>query len=299
MELFAHAYLLLLAGGTGERLAPLSSPQLPKQFLRIFSDNSLIQTTVSRFTELIPIDRILVATNQRYTDLVREHLPQLPSANIIAEPVKKNTAPSLACAARLLQQRDPDALMIAAPTDHLILDESAFRRTLLKAITVATKEKLLVTMGVLPDRPESQYGYIKKGRKLSDQTFIVNRFVEKPSRELAAKYLRSGEFYWNSGIFVWLTATLLTELQKHLPKVAAALAPLTAYPTAMDLATFFENAESISIDHGIMEKSSLTAVSLMDCGWDDLGSLERLQELAQLKNLVVRPDILPYLRSNA
>jgi mannose-1-phosphate guanylyltransferase/mannose-6-phosphate isomerase len=285
MVLGSSTYVVLLAGGEGTRFAPLSTPECPKQFLRLFGDESLMQTTVNRFASLTKPERIFVTTNDRYRDLTRAHLPQIPEANILGEPLKKNTAPPLARAAQHLVDLHPEAVMVVLPADHIILDPPTFLEAIRYAEELAMAQDLLITLGIKPDRPAEEYGYIERGDPISSRAFHLRRFVEKPDHEHATAYLASGHFYWNSGMFVWRAARLLDELQQHAPVLHAALAQST------DSSQFFAAAPSISIDYAVMEHTQRAATIPVDCGWNDVGGWPSLRLLVERSDLALNPDV--------
>ncbi len=284
-----HTYLLVLAGGEGVRFAPLSTPEHPKQFLQLVGDRSMIQHTVDRFADVIPHERIWVSTNHRYLPLIRDHLPDISAAHILAETEKKNTAPALALAAHALWQHDPRAILVAVPADHMITKPAAFHEAIVLAEQIASTQDCLVTLGVPPNRPATEYGYIERDVPMSARAFLVKRFVEKPDASRATAYLASGHFYWNSGIFVWTAQRFLAEVAAHLPQLAEIL-PTTTTPIH-DARDFFRAAPSISVDYGILEKSSRVAVIPMDCGWSDVGSWQSLRLLAEETQLPLAPNI--------
>ncbi|MBI2343247.1 MAG: mannose-1-phosphate guanylyltransferase [Deltaproteobacteria bacterium] len=293
MKLGPHTSVVLLAGGEGRRFAPLSTPEHPKQFLRLFGTRSLLQDTVARFADVIPMDRIWLTTNHRYVTLSHVHLPALPPENILAEPCKKNTAPAIALAAYRLYQRDPKAIMIVLPADHLILQPTPFMDAIAHAEAMAQRDDLLLTLGIKPDRPATEYGYIEQGEPLSARAFLVKRFVEKPPPERAIAYLASGHFYWNSGMFIWSARRLLAEMAQYLPEMYRAV-KMAPTPEA-----FFATAAPVSIDYGLMEHSERVATIPVECGWNDIGSWESVHRLVTEEGLQVNADVTPYLEQYA
>lgn len=288
MDFGVHTYAVILAGGEGTRFAPLSTPDRPKQFLRIFNDRTLIQQTVDRLQGALPPQRVLVATNARYEALVRQQLPAVPEGNLILETAKRNTAPAIALAAYLLHARDPEAVMLLLPADHLILDRDAFLEVLQAAVELATREHGLMTLGVTPQYPATEYGYIQRGDLLHHvdrPAFRVARFVEKPDRATAERYLATEEYYWNSGMFVWEAATIVDEIRQHLPTMAR----------DVGRPDFFARAESISIDYGVMERSQRAITIPCDIGWSDIGNWATLKTLVMQEGLAVDPDVQRYL----
>lgn len=283
-------YAVIMAGGSGTRFWPKSTKKYPKQFLSLFGDGTMIQNTANRIKEIIPQERILVVTNEDYVDIVKEQLPKVPDTNIVGEPVAKNTAPCVAIAAELLIKQDPDAVMVVLPADHHITDPDEFRNILSSAIAKAESSNNLVTIGIKPDRPETGFGYIHADSSKSEQLNgnsieRVRGFKEKPNSEVAESFLSSGDYYWNSGMFIWRADTILNEFEKQLPEMRALLKD-----TSQDLYTDLHNAainefyfdcESISIDYGIMEGAKNVYVVPGDFGWNDVGSWTAVYDLAE------------------
>lgn len=288
MELGHHTYAVILAGGEGIRFAPLSTPERPKQFLTIFDDRTLLQQTVDRLRGAIPNARLFVTTNARYDQLVHSQLPGIAGGNVILETAKRNTAPAIALAAHLLRARDPEAVMLVLPADHLIMDRQGLLEVVEAAIGLATRERALVTLGIHPTEAAMEYGYIERGALIEGvgrPSYRVQRFVEKPDPATAERFLASGHHYWNSGMFVWQAETILDEVHRYLPALAAALGR----------PDFFNRAETISIDYGVMERSDRAVVIPADLGWNDIGSWERLKALVAREGLDIHPDVKHYL----
>lgn len=289
-----NTYALILAGGEGTRFAPLSTPDRPKQFLPLVSDQSLIRQTADRIQPLIPNMHWWVATNARYLSQVREHLPEVPETHVIGETHKKNTAPAIALAAMCLHRQDPDAVMVVLPSDHVIIDEDGFRTIVQRAITFATQHDVLVTLGIMPTWASPEYGYIERGVAEESGIFRVKRFVEKPNTDTAETYLKAGTYSWNSGMFVWRTATILEEIQVHLPDVHHLLQTIEwqgDHPTPAAIHHYFETVASVSIDYGIMEKSDRAVVLPASIGWNDVGTWESLKVLADSGAVHVPPNV--------
>lgn len=288
VELGSHIYAVILAGGEGVRFAPLSTPERPKQFLTIFGDRTLLQHTVDRFKGVIPPQRIMVTTNVRYEAMVREQLPGVPAANILLETAKRNTAPAIALAAHLLRARDPEAVMIVLPADHIIFDRHDFLECLGTAVDLAVRERALVTLGIAPTMPSTAYGYIQHGEAVPDAArpaYRVARFVEKPNVETAERYCADGGYYWNSGMFIWQAETILEEVEKYLPRMAAGLGR----------PDFFSRADAISIDYSVMERSDRVLTIPCDFGWSDIGSWDSLRALVEREGLDLHPDVKRHL----
>lgn len=279
---------LIMAGGKGERFWPKSRIKRPKQFLSLTDDGkTLIQLTVGRVQKLIDISDVYVVTNEGYRTQVLEQLPELPSENVIGEPVGRNTAPCIGLGAEVMAKRyvDQDAIMLVLPSDHLIKDEHAFVDTVDHAFEEAEKGETLVTIGIVPDRPETGYGYIRFKRETDrNGAYDVEQFVEKPSLEVAREYLSSGNYLWNSGMFVWKVSAILSAIREHLPDIGEKLERIgetvgtSRYESA--LKGIFASMRSISIDYGVLEKADAIRVLKGEFGWDDVGSwlaLERVR----------------------
>lgn len=283
-------YAIIMAGGVGTRFWPKSRESRPKQFLKFFDEQTLFQNTVDRIAEIIPHERILVVTNAQYVDLVQQQIPDLPAENIIGEPVGKNTAPCIALAATIVKERDPEGTMIVLPSDHFITKPQKFLSVLQAAVAKANDGDNLVTIGIEPNRPETGYGYIQynTGKKEEfDGTSVheVITFAEKPDMETAVNFLKSGDFLWNSGMFVWRASTILNEIKVDLPHLYN-LTDDFATSTKKDgihkaLNIFYRNANDISIDYGVMEKASTVYVVPGDFGWNDVGSWMAVYELEE------------------
>jgi len=277
-----------MAGGSGTRFWPKSTKEHPKQFLRLFGEQTMLQATVERIKPDIPAERIWVITNERYVDLVATQLPDVPESNIIGEPVAKNTAPCVAAAAALIAGQDDDATMVVLPADHLIADADAFLSVLKAGVQKAQQDDTLVTIGIKPSRPETGYGYIEL-EKESDETIAdfkikkVAQFREKPDIATARQFVFSGRFLWNSGMFIWKVSTILTQFERHLPVISEQvkqLKPAVATDKQADaINSFYDACPSVSIDYGIMEKAETVFVIPGDFGWNDVGSWKALYEL--------------------
>jgi mannose-1-phosphate guanylyltransferase len=273
-------YAVILAGGVGSRFWPKSSASNPKQFLQIFGDKSLLQTTAGRVRPLIRQDCIYVVTNDRYYDKIREQLPDLPPENLIIEPEARETAAGIGLAAVKLARRDPDAVMAVLPSDHFIGSEQDFRRCLSWAAEFARTNKMLVTFGIRPTEPKTGYGYIKMDRLLVNdngrRAYHVEEFTEKPDFERALRFLQSGKYLWNSGMFVWRVQTILQAYRKHMPEMYRHLAHLYEILGSPDereiIRETYPQMPKLSVDYAIMEKAENTAVIPADFAWDDVGS---------------------------
>lgn len=280
-------YAVIMAGGVGSRFWPSSRNAKPKQFLKLLGEKTMIQYTIDRIKPLIAAENILIVTNDQYVDLVREQLPEIPSDNIIGEPVAKNTAPCVAVAAAILHQRDPNATMVVLPADHYITNDDAFRGILEAGMIKAEEGANLVTIGITPHRPETGYGYIQTDEKHKEKAgdlscYRVKTFAEKPDLKTAISFLESGDFLWNSGMFIWNTSTILNQFKKHQPAIFEEVEEFdkaSGKDFRKALNDFYHAVTSISIDYGIMEKADTVYVVPGEFGWSDVGSWLAVYEL--------------------
>lgn len=269
---------LIMAGGKGERFWPKSRQNLPKQFLSLTNDGkTMIQLTVERILPLVDLEDIYIATNANYKQLVMEQLPGLPEQNILCEPIGRNTAPCIGLGAVHIQHKYDDAIMMVLPSDHLIKFNDIFTETLENACEVAEEGHNLVTIGITPNYPETGYGYIKADPTSAfKKSYAVECFVEKPSYEIAKSYVESGNYYWNSGMFIWKLSSILSNMQTFMEDTYNGLLKIqTAIGTSNEgrtLEEVFPNFVSDSIDYGIMEKASDIYLIPGNFGWDDVGS---------------------------
>jgi mannose-1-phosphate guanylyltransferase len=273
-----HHYVAIMAGGIGSRFWPMSRTNMPKQFLDILhTGKTLIQETFDRYNKLVPAENIYIVTSLEYVDIVKKQLPLLPVENIVAEPSKKNTAPCIAYIAFKLLQKDPDALMIAAPADNLILEADEFIKTATKALDFVDHINALVTIGIKPAYPNTGYGYIQHDMaEAGPSIYKVITFTEKPNLELAKAFVASGDFLWNAGIFTWKVKNLLAAFEKYLPEMyevfAAEKDKLNTPGEAAAIEQIYPQCASISIDFGIMEKADNVYVIPASFTWSDLGT---------------------------
>lgn len=274
-------YCVIMAGGVGSRFWPLSRQARPKQFLDILgTGRTLIQQTFDRFTSFIPVENILVVTSVRYKDLVTEQLPELKEDQVLLEPLRRNTAPCIAYASYKIKTQNPDANLIVAPSDHLILKEEEFTRQIKNGLEFVEKNNALLTLGIKPSRPETGYGYIQVKNKEEfnrlDNLYKVKTFTEKPDLEMARIFLESGEFFWNSGIFIWSLQSILEAFDTYLNDVSSLFAKgIKLYNTENEVHFInktYSECQGISIDFGIMEKARNVFVLTADFGWSDLGT---------------------------
>lgn len=270
--------VLIMAGGRGERFWPKSRKRLPKQFLSLTDDGkTMIQLTVERVLKFVEIEDIYISTNKEYKELVRKQVEGLPEENILCEPVGRNTAPCIGLAATYIEKKYGDACMIVLPSDHLIKYHKMFSRAVSDACKVAEQNGNLVTIGITPTYPETGYGYVKFDvDKMQGQAYAVDRFVEKPSIEVAKEYLETEEYLWNSGMFIWKASSILENIKKYIPDLYNGLMIIkeaigSENETEIVENTFFE-FPSVSIDYGILEKASDIYIVPGTFGWDDVGS---------------------------
>jgi mannose-1-phosphate guanylyltransferase len=279
-------YAVVMAGGSGTRFWPKSTRSLPKQFLNLFGEKTMIQETVARLNSYIPPENVMVVTNNEYVSIVEKQLPKTKRDYIVGEPVARNTAPCVAAAAALLYKENPDSVMIVLPADHQIGNPKEFLRVLNAAVKTATSEESLVTIGIQPNKPETGYGYIRYEKNSgfeyeNRKIYPVMNFTEKPDREKAESFLESGDYLWNSGMFIWKTATILKAFQEYLPAVYEETEKLIASDAREeDLNRFYNACPSISIDYGIMEKAEKVHVVPGEFDWNDVGSWTAVHELS-------------------
>jgi mannose-1-phosphate guanylyltransferase len=301
-------FALIMAGGIGSRFWPVSRTTFPKQFLDILgTGKSLLQNTYDRFKKIVPKENIYILTNEIYFDLVKEHLPELEDHQIICEPVMRNTAPCIAYGCAKIKQLNDDANVVIAPSDHLILDVENFVETIQNALLAASENDCLITLGIKPSRPDTGYGYIQYSDVLlSKDLHKVKTFTEKPNLEIAESFLASGDFLWNSGIFVWSVKSIIKSYDEYLPDISEIFREgKKHYNTPREkeyIQAGFQKCINISIDYGIMEKAENVYVMPADFGWSDLGTWASVYDLSQkdyVGNAVINPDkVMMYNSSN-
>lgn len=281
-----------MAGGIGSRFWPLSRTKLPKQFLDILGvGRTLLQQTYDRFTKLIPAENIFIVSNADYKEVILDQLPALPEQNVLLEPYRRNTAPCIDYANFRIREKNPNASIIVAPSDHLILNEQVFLEKVALGLEFVEKNDALLTLGITPSRPETGYGYIQginnsvEGYE-EDQLKKVKTFTEKPDHELAKVFYESGEFYWNSGIFFWSLNTIMSAFEQHVPEIHSLFkAGDGFYGTEKEeefIERTYESCRNISIDYAVMEKAENVYVIASDFGWSDLGTWGSLYEQMEL-----------------
>ncbi len=270
-------HAVIMAGGAGTRLWPLSRMARPKQMLRLLGGKSLMRQAYERVAALLPADSIYVITGTRYLPLVAQEVPEIPEDNLFGEPHGRDTANAIGLAAAIIQHRDPQAIMGIFTADHLITPVDRFVAALDAAYGVAERQaEALVTLGVRPSSAHTGYGYIRRGRAIGDRSYVVEEFTEKPDLARASDYVTSGCYYWNSGIFTWRATTILDQLRRHLPKSHDGLTAIAEQWNGSERAATLERVWpsliKISIDFGVMERAEHVLVVEMDCNWVDLGS---------------------------
>jgi mannose-1-phosphate guanylyltransferase len=271
-------YVAIMAGGIGSRFWPLSRVGYPKQFLDILgTGKTLVQQTFERFASFVPVENVYVVTANEYIGITREQLPQVPPENILGEPFRKNTAPCIAYISFKLQAKDPNGCLVVAPADHLILHEDRFRETCEEALKFVNHFNALITIGITPTYPNTGYGYIQhEDREATPSVFKVKTFTEKPNKELAETFISSGDFLWNSGIFIWKIKNGIAAFQKHLPEMYELFAGEEGKYNTPEEKPLIENiypqCSNISIDFGVMEKADNVYVIPAAFGWSDLGT---------------------------
>jgi mannose-1-phosphate guanylyltransferase len=303
-------YCVIMAGGVGSRFWPMSRTAHPKQFLDVLGiGRTLIQQTYDRFTGIIPKGNIYVITHAGYLDLVKEQLPELPEANILLEPARKNTAPCVAYACYKISKINPEAITVVAPSDHLIRKTDTFHKAIKSCLSKAREEDCLITLGIKPTRPDTGYGYIQfresdapeKDKRIKK----VKTFTEKPNQEMAEFFLKSGDFLWNAGIFVWSVKSLKNAFEKHMPEMHGIfLSGMDKYNTPGEkefLTLAYNGCKNISIDYAILEKAPNVYVRSSLIGWSDLGTWGSLYE--QIKkdgnqNGIVGKNVMMYDSKN-
>ena len=297
-------YCVIMAGGIGSRFWPYSRQEKPKQFLDFFgTGRSLLQMTVDRFRPIVPIENVLIVTNVAYRDIILEQIPDMQPEQILCEPARRNTAPCIAYAtawikakeSKVERQKTKDVRIVVAASDHLILEEEKFRQTIQRAFEFVGENQAICTLGMQPTRPETGYGYIqfanetkvesRKTASLKDGIYPVKEFKEKPNLETAKKYLESGDYLWNSGIFIWSLRTIQEALRQHMPEVDAIFRKgegIIGTPAEGEwIKTHFPECPNISIDYGVMEKAKNVYVLPSSFGWSDLGTWGSLYELSE------------------
>ena len=285
MNVNKNNYCVILAGGKGRRLWPCSRENSPKQFLDFFSTGrTLLQQTYDRMCKFIPAENIYVSTNQEYTHFVKEQLPQLPDDNLMSEPIFRNTAPSVAWATYRINHRDTDARIVVVPSDQTVFKDDVFADNITEGLDFVGQNNCLLTMGVKPTRPEPGYGYIQKGDAVKNEhVFKVKSFTEKPEREFATMFMQSGEFYWNTGLFLSNSRYLMECLKKVFPIESAMVGKYRTGSYSIENENAFVNeyfpyCPNLSLEYGLLDKSDNVFVMHCDFGWADLGTWHSIYE---------------------
>ncbi|MDA1029095.1 MAG: mannose-1-phosphate guanylyltransferase [Bacteroidetes bacterium] len=283
-------HAVIMAGGIGSRFWPMSRRDSPKQFLSIVGEDTLIQNTVARLNGIVPMENCHVVTHARYVESTLEQIPSMPPGNVLAEPISKNTAPCIAYAAMKIYQKDPNGIMVVLPADHVIRNVRKFHQALRVGIEKANEENALVTIGIEPTFPATGYGYIQFDPEDSEDSdepvaLFVKTFAEKPNMETAERFIDSGDFLWNSGMFIWRADSILNSLEKHLPEVFESFSGLgknlTAEAEADVVLKAFQACPSISIDYGVMERADKVYVVPGSFDWSDVGDWKAVYELRE------------------
>jgi len=295
-----------MAGGVGSRFWPLSKLNKPKQFLDILgTGRTLLQMTFDRFKSICPVENIYIVTSLSYKETIIEQLPEINPEQILLEPVRRNTAPCIAYANYKILQKNPNANIVTAPSDHLIIKENIFKKVITEGLKFVENNDALLTLGIKPSRPETGYGYIQvNGNKHIEENkniFKVKTFTEKPNKDLAKIFYESGEFFWNAGIFVWSLKSIRNAFEKYLPDIDLLFKEgLGKYNTATEadfIAETYSQCQNISIDYGVMEKAENVYVYCSDFGWADLGtwgSLHENSEKDEKNNAIIGNRIFTY-----
>lgn len=296
-------HIVIMAGGVGSRLWPMSTDSVPKQFVDVLGcGKSLLQLTVDRFSGICPAENVWVVTSEKYSSIVEEQLPMLPKENILKEPCRRNTAPCIAYAAWKIKKRDPSANMVVTPSDHFVADVQEFRRVITSALGFVNGSDAILTLGIKPTRPETGYGYIEAvlgNSTLSNkEIYRVDSFKEKPSLDVAKAYVAKNNFFWNSGIFIWNVATIVNAFRVYQSPIASIFESLAPYYfTAEEQARIderFPECRNISVDYAIMERAEEIFVFPSDFGWSDLGTWMSLHDNLQQdlnSNVAVGADV--------
>lgn len=304
-------YCVIMAGGIGSRFWPMSRTTTPKQFLDILgTGETLIQQTVNRFRKICPIENIFIVTNDLYQEQVKEQIPDLDEDQILCEPMRRNTAPCIAYANYKIQSINPNANIVVAPSDHIILKEDVFIDVIKSALETTAHNDCLITLGIQPSRPDTGYGYIQFDKNKKDERderiYKVKNFTEKPKLELAEEFLKSGDFLWNAGIFVWSLKSIQNAFKTHLADVHTIFEEGIGMYNTQREELFIENAYSIckniSIDYGIMEKARNVYVLSSDFGWSDLGtwgSLYATRDKDENQNSIIGKNVMTYDTKNS
>lgn len=301
-------FCVIMAGGVGSRFWPLSCEAMPKQFLDILgTGKSFIRSTYERFLPIVPIENFFIVTNEDYKQLVLQHIPELKEEQVLCEPMRRNTAPCIAYASYKINKINPNANIIVTPADHLVTNEAEFQRVANQGLEFVKGNDKLLTIGIRPSRPETGYGYIQHDKQnLHGEFACVKTFTEKPNRELAEAFVKSGEFFWNSGIFVWSARAIIESFQNHLYDMSVMFeSGVEFYGTDKEhdfIKNLYTDCTSISIDYGVMEKAKNVYVIAADFGWSDIGtwgSLYNYSPQDENKNCLLNGKAMMYNTQNS
>jgi len=285
-------YCIIMAGGSGTRFWPKSREEKPKQFLSIFSRKSLLQSTVARFESILPEENIFIIARESQRDIIQSQLPRLNEKNIILEPIGRDTGPCIGLATMMIHERDPNAVVIVTPADHLIRKKASFFKTVKAAEKLAERREGIITIGIIPDRPATGFGYVQidgEVETIDDVTFFrVKTFAEKPNLATAQRFIESGDFFWNSGMFVFRSSFLMEAIEKHLPDLHDGLMEirqaLNRDNVSGVISRVYHQLKGISIDYGIMEKEKNVFLAKGKFVWNDLGNWEQVYRLSRKDN---------------
>lgn len=295
MIMAENHYCIIMAGGLGSRFWPVSRNSKPKQFLDILgTGKTFIRQTYDRFARIMPKENILIVTSEAYKDLVRSEIPEILPDQLLLEPYRRNTAPCMSYGTYKLLAKNPNATVVVTPSDHFIHNDELFLETMINALEYASKNDVLITLGIKPNRPETAYGYIQANKSNffninGNVAYNVKTFTEKPNAQLAEVFVNSGEFLWNSGIFIWNLKTIIGEIESHQPEIAALFGDGSDKYYTVDEKRFinkvYEECKSISIDYGIMEMTEKAVVYPASFGWSDIGTWESLYSQLPKQNM--------------
>lgn len=303
-------HLVIMAGGVGSRFWPMSTPEYPKQFIDVLGcGRTFIQLTFDRFKGIVPPENVWVVTSDKYADIVKEQLPEIPESNILLEPCRRNTAPCIAYVSWRIKAKNPKANLVITPSDHIVMDTGEFKRVITNSLAFTAETDAIVTLGMKPTRPETGYGYIQadlsEASLRNKEIYRVYSFKEKPDLATAKEYIKNNEFFWNSGIFIWSVSTIVNALRVYQPKLSDIFENmLPIYGTAREqeeINARFPLCENISIDYAVMEKAEEIFVFPADFGWSDVGtwgSLHTLIKKDDNKNAAVGDNVRLYDSKN-
>lgn len=301
-----HNHIVIMAGGVGSRIWPMSVENKPKQFIDVLGvGRSLLQLTYDRFKGLCPNENVWIVTNKKYDDWIKEQLPEVPAENILLEPCRRNTAPCIAYVSWHIKAKDPKANLVITPSDHIVMDTAEFRRVITQCLKFTSETDAILTLGMKPNRPETAYGYIQADLSSSSprnkEIFRIDTFREKPDLQTAQKYIQQNNFFWNAGIFIWSVSTIVNAFRIYSPAISKIFENmLSIYGTDKEqemIDLHYPECENISVDYAIMEKAEEIFVCPASFGWSDLGSWSSLYMHTRhdlYGNSLIGPDINVY-----